>query len=202
MRFDKTRLVEAALELLDQEGIEGLAMRPLAERVGIRAPSLYNHIRDKAELLAMVADAICAEVDPLDPDRPWRREVERMAHRLRAALLRHPDGARVLAATPPTGPHRLRLMEQVLGAFRRAGFSRERTVDAASSLNSYVVGFVLDETQGGEGDPSTLKAQLMALPKDEFPMIVALAGPLIDAPADRRFRFGLTALLDGIEQRG
>lgn len=198
-RLDKEKLVDAALKLLDAEGIDGLGMRRLAERLGVRAPSLYNHVRGKAELLALVADAICAEVAPLDPEQPWRLQMEDLAQRLRRVLLAHRDGARVLAGTPPLGPHRLRLIEQVLCAFRAARFTPGRTVDAASTLNSYVVGFVLDETQG-KADAKALKAQLRALPKRDFPTLVALAAPLIDAPTDRRFSFGLSALLDGIER--
>ena len=67
------------------------------------------------------------------------------------------DGARVLAATPPVGPHRLRLIEQLLHALAGAGLSRARVVDAAFVMNSYVVGFVLDETLGYPRDTVALK---------------------------------------------
>src|SRR5919205_1977617 len=70
--IDRERLVREALALLDAVGFDGLTMRRLAERLGVQAASLYNHIRDKHELLALLADTICGEVRAPDPCRPWR----------------------------------------------------------------------------------------------------------------------------------
>jgi len=197
----KETVVREGLALLRSEGFDALSMRALAARLGIKAASLYNHVRDKDELLTLMADAICAEVPPLDGSKPWRVQLEGMARRLRRVLTSHRDGARVLAATPPIGAHRLRLIEQVLSALRTAGLSPTHTVDVAASLNSWVVGFVLDETQGTGGDGELARRALKSLPRSEFPNLVALADVMIDAPADRRFALGLRALLDGFELR-
>ena len=148
-------VVRRALELLNEDGFDGLTMRRLAEKLGIKAASLYNHVKDKDELLALMANAICAEIPDLDHTRPWREQAERMALQVRTVLMAHRDGARVLAATPPVGPHRLRLIEQLLHALVGAGLSRARVVDAAFVMNSYVVGFVLDETLGYPADTAS-----------------------------------------------
>src|ERR671932_2508971 len=74
--IDRERLVREALALLDAAGFDGLTMRRLAERLGVQAAPLYNHIPDKHELLALLADAICGEVRAPDPRRPWRGEME------------------------------------------------------------------------------------------------------------------------------
>ncbi len=181
-------------------------MRRLAEKLGIKAASLYNHVNDKDELLALMANAICAEIPDLDDSRPWREQAERMALQVRTVLMAHRDGARVLAATPPVGPHRLRLIEQLLHALLGAGLSRARVVDAAFVMNSYVVGFVLDETLGYPADPASLKRMreegrrwFKSLPRQQYPTLVALADDLVDAPAGRRFKLGLRALLDGLQ---
>lgn len=79
-------------------------MRRLAEKLGIKAASLYNHVKDKDELLALMANAICAEIPDLDHSKPWREQAERMALQVRTVLMAHRDGARVLAATLPVGP--------------------------------------------------------------------------------------------------
>jgi TetR/AcrR family tetracycline transcriptional repressor len=199
-------IVRRALDVLDEEGFDGLTMRRLAERLGIKAASLYNHLSDKDELLALIADAICAGIPDLDPDKPWREQVEAMALQVRHALMAHRDGARVLAATPPAGPHRLRLIEQVLKALRGAGFSSALVADASFVMNSYVVGFVLDENLGLGDDPASAKRRrekvrrwFKALPKQDYPTLVALADDLVDSSADRRFALGLRALLDGLE---
>ena len=114
----------------------------------------------------------------------------------------------MLAATPPVGPHRIRLIEQVLHALAGAGFSPAKIADASFVMNSYVVGFVLDETLGSPRDPTAARRMreegrrwFKSLPKQEYPTLVALADELVDAPADRRFELGLRALLDGFELR-
>ena len=204
-------IVAQALDLLDAEGFDGLSMRRLADRLGIKAASLYNHVKDKQELLGLMADAISAEIPDVNPAASWRRELERMAGNVRRVLLQRRDGARVLAATFPAGPNRLRLIEQLLATLRRAGFTRAAVADLTYILNSYVVGFVLDETSGrpaGRTDAADARrmreagrAWFKSLPADRYPTIVSLADELVDAPADRRFTIGLRALLDGFASK-
>ena len=207
-QLTREQVVRRALEVLDDEGFDRLSMRRLAERLGIKAASLYNHVRDKEQLLALMADAICARIPDVDHSKPWREQAETMALQVRRVLTTHRDSARVLAATPPAGPHRLRLIEQMLRALVAAGFSPTRVADAAFVINSYVVGFVLDETLGIPTDAASAKRMreearrwFKSLPRDQYPTLVALADELVDAPAERRFALGLRALLDGFELR-
>jgi len=202
-------LVRAALELLDQSGVEGLTMRNLAERLGVQAASLYNHIRDKRDVLTLIADAIVAEVPRPHPGLTWREALKSVAIEYRRVLLGHRDAARVLTDTPPLGPHRLRLMDELLGILRSAGFSDDDVASAGWMFNTFVTGFVLDEQSQAPASPDPAAAQqqfdvttwLKQLPADQFPNIVAVAEPLFDQPMDRRFAFGLDAVLDGLEVR-
>jgi TetR/AcrR family transcriptional regulator, tetracycline repressor protein len=206
-RVTRDQVVRRALDVLQAEGFDGLTMRRLAERLGIKAASLYNHVSDKDELLALMADAICAEIPELDRSRPWREQVETMALHVWRVLMAHRDGARVLAATPPVGRHRLRLIEQNLHALISAGLAPARVADASFVLNSYVVGFVLDEAHGNPRDSAIAQRMreegrrwFKSLPRQQYPTLVALADEIIDSPAERRFKVGLRALLDGFEQ--
>jgi TetR/AcrR family tetracycline transcriptional repressor len=199
-------LVRAALELLDEAGMDGLTMRNLAQRLGVQAASLYNHIRDKRDVLTLVADAIAGAVPRPDPSLDWREALEAMAGDYRRVLLAHGDGARVLTVTPPLGPRRLRVMDDVLGVLRRAGLSDQDVGDAGWVFNTYVTGFVLDEQmQMVTGDLEARAAEVATwfrhLPAERFPNIVAVAEPLLDNANDRRFTFGLELLLDGLEAR-
>jgi TetR/AcrR family tetracycline transcriptional repressor len=205
-QLTRDRIVRGALEVLNKEGFDGLTMRRLAERLGIKAASLYNHVSDKDELLALMADAICADIPDLDQTKPWRAQVEAMAWQVRRVLMAHRDGARVLAATPPVGPHRIRLIEQILHALHKAGFSSTMVADAGFVMNSYVVGFVLDETMGQPTEAASAKRMreegrrwFKSLPNDMYPTLVALADKLIDSLPDRRFELGVRMLLDGLE---
>lgn len=205
-QLTRARVVQKALEVLNQEGFDGLTMRRLADALGIKAASLYNHVGDKNELLALMADAICAKIPDLDSSKPWRQQAEAMGRQFRRVLMEFRDGAQVLAATPPVGPNRLRLIEQLLRALKDAGFSPAEVAAAAFVANSYVVGFVLDETFGRPTDAASVKRMMeqakrwfKALPPEQYPTLVSLSDELIDTPADTRFEFGLRALLDGFE---
>lgn len=199
-------LVRAALELLDAAGMDGLTMRNLAQRLGVQAASLYNHIRDKRDVLTLVADAITGEVPSPDPTLDWRAALGQIAHDYRRVLLAHRDAASVLAVTPPLGPRRLRVMDDVLGVLRRAGLSDQDVGDAGWVFNTYVTGFVLDEqtqivTAEGEARSAEVANWFRQLPPEQFPNIVAMAEPLLDNASDRRFSFGLELLLDGLAAR-
>ena len=201
----RERLIREALALLDEVGLDGLTMRRLAGRLGVRAASLYNHIGDKPELLALLGDAVCAEVREPEPG-DWRAQLEALAADYRRVLLAHRDAARVLQATPPVGPNRLRLVERTLAILRAAGFDDVLVADAAMLFNVYVLGFVLDETQARPSDlPEAAVAQFerwfRSLPAERYPTIALLSDLLLDADTDRRFALGLAALLDGLARR-
>jgi TetR/AcrR family tetracycline transcriptional repressor len=98
----REHIVGAALELLDESGLDGLTMRTLAERMGVRAASLYWHIRDKEQLLGLLAEAILAEVPEPPTDLPWRAQLEAFATEYRRVLHSHRDAARIVLEAQPT----------------------------------------------------------------------------------------------------
>ena len=143
--LDIDRIVQAALGLLDQFGLTGLSMRHLAEKLGIQAGTLYWYIRDKQELLSLLAEAICTEIQPPDPTAPWQAQLELLMGEYRRVLLAYRDAAHVLAATLPAGAHRLRLVDLSLGAVRAAGFEAWEATRAGRLLVDYTTGFVQEE---------------------------------------------------------
>lgn len=200
----REKVTREAIAILDRHGISGLTMRDLARRLKVKAASLYNHVHDKQDLLTLVADSICADLQ-INAVRGWREFLKETAIQFRKVLLSHRDAAQIMAATAPVGPNRLRLIESVLCSLIRAGFTPVDAIDAASVQNSFVVGFVLDETLGNAEIPEggrSIKQKpnwLKSLPPDRFPTISALAHELADTGSDRRFAFGIHALLDGFE---
>jgi TetR/AcrR family tetracycline transcriptional repressor len=209
--IDRRLVVEAALGLLDEVGVEGLSMRRLAERLGVKAASLYWHVRNKEELLGLLADEICAGVREPDPDLPWREKAGTLVRENRRVLLVHRDAARILSGTVPAGPNRLHLAETMLGTLLQAGFSRRDAVRAAFLLTDYATHFVAEETRftnvgkahgsSEEEELARVRRHFESLPEDEHPLAVSLAGYLTDPDADGRFEFGLEALLDGLERK-
>src|SRR5215831_3256826 len=102
--LDQAQIVRAALALLDEVGLDELTMRRLADRLGVKAASLYRHVHDKDELLALLADEISGEIPIVEPHGSWKNQLAEMARNARHGLLAHRDGARILALTAPFGP--------------------------------------------------------------------------------------------------
>src|SRR5919202_1210472 len=179
----RERLVREALALLDQVGFDGLTMRRLAERLGVRAASLYNHIADKLELLALLGDAVCAEVRAPDPGPDWRAQLEALAADYRRGRLAPPAPPRGVPGAPPVGPNGLRLVERTLAILRVAGFADALVADAGTVFNVYVLGFVLDETQARpsdvpEGAVAEFERWFRSLPAERYPTIASLSDRL------------------------
>lgn len=207
--LDREQVVRAALALLDEVGLDELTMRRLAERLGIQAASLYRHVRDKQELLILLADEITAEIPLLEPSGTWQEQLVAMANNARRGLLAHRDGARLLASTPPAGPRRLQHIEQVLRVLRLSGLSDRDVAHAAYHLNNFVTEFAADEARYAAAAAAmgvsrkkmlaAARKQFLALPADQFPTLVAMANPLTEDDADGLFRLGVDLMLRGLE---
>ncbi len=195
---------------MDEVGVDGLTMRRLADRLGVTAASLYRHVRDKDEVLVLLADEISGEVPMVAGDAPWQQALRDMAHGYRRVLLAHRDAARVLAATPPAGPRRLRHIEAMLRVLQAAGFSPREATWAGYHFNNLVTEFVADEVRlATAADAAGLtpddlragaRAQIRALPPDEFPCLIASANDVASDDADGLFAFGLDVWLSGLER--
>ena len=207
--LDQAQVVNAALALLDEVGLDELTMRRVAERLNVKAASLYRHVHNKEELLALLGDEISAEIPLPRADGNWRDQLTEAAWNARRGLLAHRDAARVLASTPPAGPRRLRHIEAVLGILRAAGLKDRDAARAAYHLNNLVTEFAADEGRfaaytaaAGSSRGEVLREmrrQFKSLPKDEYPSIVALANHLAEDAGDALFQFGLDMCLRGIE---
>ncbi|MFF2191413.1 TetR/AcrR family transcriptional regulator [Streptomyces sp. NPDC058157] len=201
-------LVQAALRVLEREGVHGLSMRKVASELGVKASSLYWHVRNKEELLDLLTDALMADAQAPPREGDWREQLREYCVRYRRHLLGKRDAAKVVAGRLAPGPHLLRLMEDQLGRLREAGFSDADAAMINYLLGAFVQGFVLQE-QGplsaseamGAGRREVATAageQLRGLPQDTFPHLVALAGDLTGPSMEDRFSFALERLLDGL----
>jgi TetR/AcrR family tetracycline transcriptional repressor len=208
-------IVRTALELLDEVGLEGLTMRHLAERLGVQAGALYRHIRDKDQLLDLLADAICAAQPEPDPALPWREQVWALCEGQLRLLLSRRDAARIMAGTPPDGPERLRLIEASLRPLLAAGFGEPDALQISLLLSNYVIGLVLEDELsplraaiGSEERDREIEeagaAWRAAIVSGHYPSLARSAAAIHDLSAfgtERRFAFGLELLLGGLERR-
>lgn len=194
-------IVDAALDLLDESGIDALTLRALASRLGVQAPALYWHVRNKQELLdemgteiqRRVLDAITAL-----PMAEWRTALTGYARALRAEYLAHRDGARTFSGTRLTDPAVLRAQEPWLQSWTDAGHPLDDAIDAAQVVTAFVVGFVIEE-QERTADRYSLADRDAAVGADA-PLVMA-AGRAMFADPETRFTAQLDLVMDGIGVR-
>jgi TetR/AcrR family tetracycline transcriptional repressor len=198
-------IVEAALAVLDEAGLEGLTLRRIADRLGVKAPALYWHVASKKELVDEVATELMRRAQVTDPlTGDWRTELGAAARRLRAVLLRHADGARVFSGTRLTDIEVIRGREGLLRLLVEAGFELRDAALAWSTVRDLVVGFVIEEQEvyGPDGVPRPgydplLRAEAVGA---DHPL-TARSGPAAWGTAGERFAEALRFVLDGMAAR-
>ena len=196
-------VLEAGRQLVERNGVEGLTMRRLAERVGVAPNSLYSHFPDKSALLDAILDSLLAEIEVPDVDgKDWRVGLVALMSASRGMLLAHADLLPHLFARPMRGPQAARLGDETLALLARGGISGPAAVDALRALLTFTFGSVaLDAPRRLEPDPDARqRASAAAFASDSAsPRMAELADPLSRPPTDDAFETGLRWLIDGIE---
>lgn len=160
MPLRREQVVEAALELLDEVGLDAFTTRALTDRLGVQRGALYWHVKSKHELLTAVTELVVRPVFEDDgEERDWPEALAEFGHRLRAAMLAHRDGARLVAAHVTLTPSGLELMERALGQYARAGIPLPMAARWGDIMASYVTGFVLQE----QSTPPTVSADVSGI---------------------------------------
>ncbi|MFJ8084420.1 TetR/AcrR family transcriptional regulator [Streptomyces sp. NPDC096205] len=193
------RIVDAARELVDTEGLAAVSTRRLAGELGVSGPSLYNHFRTKDEILEAVADSVSAQVDlsMFDDGRNWRTALHDWAVSYRAALRDHPNIVPVLARGPGRRPAALRLADAVYGAMVEAGWPPPQATSIGALMRYFIMGSALGSFAGGFVDDES------AYDPADYPHLgqAHLLSELQEKIDERAFETGLTALLDGLERQ-
>ena len=202
--------MDAALKVLDADGLELLSMRHVARTLNTTAAALYWHVGSKDGLLDLIFDHVIGEQPVPDPDPDhWPDQLKDVARTMRATILSHRDIVRLSIGRIPLGPHALRYADRVLGILRAGGVPDGLAVAGHQLLISIVMGFAIDETgEGGQPptdqpppDAAMTRDYLASLPNDRFPHLVELADHLTTADADQRFELLLDLFIDGLAAR-
>lgn len=203
----RQRIVTAALELLDDEGMDALTVRALASRLDVRAPALYWHVRNKQELLDEMATEVMRRVAgafaAVPPGEGWRDDLAAYARVLRAEYLLHRDGARTFSGTRITDPDVVRMKEPLFDRWAAAGWDPADADDAVDLVTAFVVGFVIEEQerrQAAGTDPPRYSLDQRDAWLGEGASLVKQAGHLQDEGI-QRFERHLGMVLDGIAAR-
>src|SRR2546421_2356695 len=197
------RIARAALELSDREGVEGLSMRRVAQRLGVTPMALYFHFRNKEELIDAVVDLGAREMTLPSERGPWKRQLRLLMEEIRRSVERHPGALRMRLARPLMSPGVLRGPELGLRILLRAGFSPKDAVGAWRALFSYTLGFASFSSESLTDDARRYaRVAVAALPEDDYPALTAAAAEVVAAMGgEPQFEFGLRCLIDGLEAR-
>src|ERR1700761_8189633 len=205
----------AALEIADSEGFDAVSMRRVAQRLGAGTMTLYHYVRNKNELIALMSDAVMAEVvvpeGELSDD--WRTALTQIANLSHAAFAAHHWIFQRMGDDGVPGPNGMRHFEQSLQAVAGLGLDREQTFEVIGQVDDYVFGYSLREVQEAAEQehgwsPEVLDFFRRELATGDYPLIGEFFGDDFEASFERamefmsrpdRFDRGLNRLLDGIE---
>lgn len=188
------RIRKVGLDLIDAEGLEALSMRRLAERLEVRAASLYNHVSTKEDLLHEIADEVMSEVDVSGFDEDWTTGLRTWARSYRAALVGHPNLVPFIAYGPARRDSALRAADAVHGGLTSAGWPQRYATMIGASTKYLVVGSAMGSFSGGFPDDATVYT-------NRYPHLNQ-AHRLREKAAEidtASFELALTALIEGLQ---
>ena len=203
----RERVVDAAVRLADDAGVEALSMRRLADALGVQAMSLYHHFASKDAILDAMVDLVFTEIEPASGS-PWQAALRQRAMSMRRALARHPWAIGVLESRANPGPTSLQHHEALVGCLRGAGFSVVMTAHAMAAIDAYVLGFAVQDHNIPLNEPDQTREVAAPLLTPEaaaaFPNLAWIAAEHVLQPGyafGDEFEWGLDLVLDGLERR-
>lgn len=200
------RVLEDARALVEQDGIEALTMRRLADRLGVAPNTIYSHFADKSAIVDAVLDELVGDVPvPEIQSGDWRDRVVELMEASRSMLLRHPMLVPHLLSRPMRGRNASRLGEATLALLERGGVRGPEAVTALRALLTFTFGsVVLDAPRRQDPDLDAREAASAEAfgSQADLPRVSALAEPLARRPDESDFGTALRWLLDGIERNG
>ncbi|MDJ0923984.1 MAG: TetR/AcrR family transcriptional regulator C-terminal domain-containing protein [Acidimicrobiia bacterium] len=214
--LSRDRVLQAAVRLADDSGIDAVTMRRLASELGVEAMSLYYHVASKEELFDGMVDMVVAEIEErcggfsVPGDLDWKSALRKRILTARQVMLRHPWAPGVLETRTTMSPRMVLYFDTVLGIMVEGGFSFDLGHHAMHALGSRVLGFNQElfapdsDTQEDQAD------EMLAQMAERVPYIVGMMQEIVhDGPEETlgwcddqtEFEFSLDLLLDGLEQR-
>ncbi len=207
-RLRQDDVLRAGVALADEVGIDGFAMRTLAQQLGVVPMALYKHVANKRDLLDGMVDLVWGEVaEPLAADG-WKPALRGRAVSLRRALVRHRWAVGLMEANGPPGPENLRQHNAMLGCLRQSGFTFRTTIHVTSMLDAYVYGFALQQKTLSFETPEESVQVAAATQRAQDPDAAARYPYLVEAVTelaragyddDVEFEVGLDVILDGVD---
>jgi AcrR family transcriptional regulator len=199
----RQRVLEAALHLIDQEGLEGFSMRKLGALLGVEAMSLYNHVESKRAVFDGVIELLIVQAPlPVHPHATPREQLWMIAHALRDVLRAHPRVLPLIATSPLRTSASLAILDHLLETLQQAQITGVQSIYALQCLVGFIVGHTLLGTgtqavtglEPGPNGPTVWQH----FPAEKYPTLHTLLPEITRWNADQEFDFGLQALFQGL----
>jgi AcrR family transcriptional regulator len=201
----RTRVLEAAVALADDIGIDRFTIRKLATTLDVGPMTIYHHVPNKEAIIDGMVDLVFGEIGLPPTDTDWRTAMLHRSRSARAVLARHPWATPLMESRTTPGPETLRHHDAVIGCLRDGGLSIELTAHAYALIDSYIYGFALQEANlpatGGDEMANLATAITDGLPSSEHPHLTELMAEHILKPGydfGAEFEFGLDVILNGV----
>jgi AcrR family transcriptional regulator len=205
----KERILRTAVALADEEGVESLSMRRLAQELGVVPMALYKHVANKDEMLDGMVDVVVGEIDPPLPDADWKTAIRERVLSARRALLRHPWASQVIESRTAPTPTVIEYMDSMIGILRAGGFSIDLTHHAMHAMGSRLLGFSQELFDDTPEDPPEIQAIVAQQMAERYPHISEMVagithddGTVVGLGCDDQFEFefALDLMLDGLDR--
>jgi len=199
--LSRARILDAALQIVDAEGLEALSMRRLGAALGVEAMSLYHHFASKEEVLHGLVVAVLGRV-PLPEAVPldWREAVRDGFIAFRQVMLAHPAVFPLVSSKPATDGESLMPVARAYAVLEAAGFDPRGVASAFNTLLSYAFGFIQCEISGVS--TATQGEEMLRLVREQagsdFAALRTAQPVLRDWDADAEFAIGLDVVIAGL----
>lgn len=206
----RERVLQVALALADEGGLEAVSMRQVAQGLSVEAMSLYKHVANKDDLVDGLVELVVVQIDVPSITINWKQAVKERALSERKVLNRHPWAVTLFETTTGTGVTRLIHQNHMIGILRRAGFSIELSFNTMITLAAYVYGFVILEhawsLHAKERPKNSIRPPKAMLSESEHPYVFEMVKFAMDKAARGAahtgdFDFGLNLIVDGLEKK-
>lgn len=188
--LSRKRIVEEAIALADEEGVQAVTFRAVADRLGAHFTSIRHYLSTKDELLDAMADALITDAWKVPSDKAdWRQVLRSLGRGMRRVSERHPGAVAVLTQRAASGPNAIDVVEACLERFERDGFDRKRSARAFASFNSLVIGLTLEVAE------VATRREPPPIDPASHPRVARLDGEEIN-----HWDFAVDALIAGLER--
>ncbi len=204
--LDRTRVLRAAVELVEREGVEALSMRRLGRQLGVEAMSLYHHVEGKEALLDGIVETVVASMDLSGMHGgPWHERLKEGFRAYRRLAHEYPAVFPLVGRRPVRTLGALKPVDLALGILREASFSASAALHAFRTLSSFAYGYALSEIRGfameSVAEGGGLRSDVLRAEAERFPNLAEVMPEAGATDHDAEFEDGLDAIIAGLRMR-